>query len=123
MRNEDSKWWLGFGATTAALIATDHETSTALENSSGQVAWGNGLSQIGAAYTLIPITAGFYGIGVLTNNPQARESGILGAEALLGSLVVCPFLNQLLEGFDRTPPPENVANSSTAATHSVRSRD
>lgn len=95
MRKEDAKWWLGIGAATAALIATDHKTSNALENSSGQVAWGNGLSQIGAAYTLIPITAGFYGIGVWTNNAQARETGVLGGEALLDSLIVVSVLKPI----------------------------
>src|SRR5215471_9258141 len=50
MRKQDSKWWVGFGAVTAALIATDHKTSTALENSPGQVSWGNGLSNRGGIY-------------------------------------------------------------------------
>jgi membrane-associated phospholipid phosphatase len=95
MRKQDSKWWVGFGAVTAALIATDHKTSTALENSPAQVSWGNGLSQIGAAYTLIPITAGFYGVGVWANNAQARETGVLGAEALLDSLIVVSVLKPI----------------------------
>ena len=95
MRKVDSKWWIGFGAVTAALIATDHKTANALENSPGQVAWGNGISQIGAAYTLIPIIAGFYGIGVLANNAQARETGVLGGEALLDSLIVVSVLKPI----------------------------
>src|ERR1700682_3244665 len=37
MHKSAAKWWLGFGALTAALIATDHHTSTLLENSKGQV--------------------------------------------------------------------------------------
>src|ERR1700730_14272327 len=36
MHASDAKWWIGFGAITAALIATDHSTSTLLENSKGQ---------------------------------------------------------------------------------------
>lgn len=88
MHKKDSKWWLGFGAVTAALIATDHKSSRLLENSPGQVAWGNGVSRIGAAYTLIPIVAGFYGVGAAVNNAQAREVGVLGTEVLVDSLIV-----------------------------------
>jgi membrane-associated phospholipid phosphatase len=95
MRKQDAKWWLGFGAVTGALIATDHETSTALENSPGQVRWGDRVSNIGAAYTLIPITAGFYATGVLADNAQARETGVLGAEALLDSLIVQTVLKPI----------------------------
>jgi len=95
MHAADAKWWIGFGAATAALIATDHTTSTALENSKGQVTWGNNISKIGAAYTLIPLVAGFYGYGVLRDDPKAREVGVLGAEALLDSLIVVSVLKPI----------------------------
>ena len=35
MHAKDAKWWIGFGAATAALISTDHRTSNIFENSSG----------------------------------------------------------------------------------------
>ncbi len=35
MHAGDAPWWIGFGGATAALIATDHRTSTLLENSKG----------------------------------------------------------------------------------------
>jgi membrane-associated phospholipid phosphatase len=95
MHKSDAKWWLGFGAVTAALIATDRHTSTLLENSKGQVAWGNNLSTIGAAYTLIPVVAGFYTFGVLDENPKARETAVLGGEALLDSLIVVSILKPI----------------------------
>jgi membrane-associated phospholipid phosphatase len=95
MHAADAKWWIGFGAVTAALIATDHQTSTALENSKGQITWGNNVSKIGAAYTLLPIVAGFYGYGVLGEDPKAREVGVLGAEALLDSLIVQSVLKPI----------------------------
>jgi membrane-associated phospholipid phosphatase len=95
MHKSDAKWWLGFGALTAVLIATDHHTSTLLENSKGQVAWGNNLSNIGAAYTLIPVVAGFYTFGVLDENPKARETAVLGGEALLDSLIVVSVLKPI----------------------------
>jgi membrane-associated phospholipid phosphatase len=95
MHKSDAKWWLGFGAVTAALIATDHHTSTWLENSKGQVTWGNNLSNIGAAYTLIPVVAGFYTFGVLGENAKARETAVLGGEALLDSLIVVSILKPI----------------------------
>lgn len=95
MRATDAKYWIGFSAVTAALIATDHRTSTAFENSKGQLAWGNDLSKIGASYTLLPIVAGFYTYGVLRNDAKPREVGVLGAETLLDSLIVVQILKPL----------------------------
>jgi membrane-associated phospholipid phosphatase len=92
MHSKDAKWWLGFGAVTAALVATDHRTSNALENSRLQVRWGNRVSNLGASYTLIPVVAGFYGFGVLRDDAKPREVGVLGAEALLDSLIVVEIL-------------------------------
>lgn len=95
MKSTDARWWIGFGAVTAALIATDHRTSTIFENSRGQVVWGNNLSKIGTTYTLLPLVAGFYGFGVLRDDPKARETGVLGGEALLDSLIVVSVLKPI----------------------------
>jgi len=95
MDRSDALWWIGFGGVTAALIATDHQTSTLFENSNGQVTWGNNISKIGASYTLIPLTAGFYAFGVFANDPKARETGVLGAEALLDSVIVVEVLKPI----------------------------
>ena len=92
MNAADAKWWIGFGAVTAALIVTVHRTSTVFENSSGQVARGNYRSTIGTSYALLPLVAGFYGCGVLRDDPNAREAGVLGSEALLDSLIVVSVL-------------------------------
>lgn len=88
MNAQNAGWWIGFGGATAALIATDRHTSTLLENTKLQVTWGNNLSRIGASYTLIPLVAGFYGFGVFRDNAKAREVGVLGAEALMDSVIV-----------------------------------
>jgi membrane-associated phospholipid phosphatase len=95
MHASDAPWWIGFGGATAALIATDHRTSTLLENSKGQIAWGNNLSKIGTSYTLLPLVAGFYSFGVVGDNPKAREVGVLGAEALLDSFIVVSVLKPI----------------------------
>jgi len=95
MHKKNAKWWIGFGAVTAALVATDHHTSTVFEKSRGQVAWGNNISTIGASYTLIPLVAGFYGYGVLRNDAKSHEVGVLGTEALLDSLIVVEVLKPI----------------------------
>ena len=95
MHKGDAGWWIGFGAVTASLIATDHKSSKLLTNSKGQVTWGNNLSHIGTAYTLLPLLAGFYSFGVLSEDPKAREVGVLGAEAMIDSLVVYSVLKPI----------------------------
>jgi membrane-associated phospholipid phosphatase len=92
MHRGDAKWWLGFGAVTAALIATDHRTINTFENGRTQVKWANNISKIGAVYTLIPVAAGFYTFGVILDNPKARETGILGGEAMIDTVIVSQVL-------------------------------
>ena len=87
--------WLGFTAITVALVVTDRRTSKVFENSQGQVSWGNSVSNIGASYTLLPEVAGFYLYGVLGNNEKSRETGVLGGEALVDSLVVVEVLKTI----------------------------
>lgn len=95
MHKKDAKWWIGFGAVTAALIATDHRTINTFENSPGQVTWAGRISNIGASYTLGPLVAGFYGYGVLKRNGQAREVAVLGGESLIDSLIVMGVLKEI----------------------------
>lgn len=95
MHSKDAKWWIAFGAVTAALIATDHKTINTFRNSQGQITWGNNLSKIGASYTLLPLVAGFYTYGVLRDDPKPREVGVLGAEALIDSLIVVQILKPI----------------------------
>jgi len=95
MNGQDAGWWLGFGGLTAALVATDHRTSRVLENSRGQVSWANTVSDIGSAYTLAPLVAGLYGLGLITDDPKLRETGILGAEAMVNSLIVVEVLKPI----------------------------
>lgn len=95
MHSKDAKWWIGFGALTATLIATDRHTANIFENSPGQISWGKHVSRIGASYTLIPLVSGFYGYGVLRDDSKPREVGVLGAEALLDSLIVVQVLKPI----------------------------
>jgi membrane-associated phospholipid phosphatase len=95
MKKKDLGWWIGIPAITAALIVTDNKTIDTFENSKGQITWGNHISNIGASYTLIPLVAGFYGYGVWKDQPKAREVGVLGAQALLDSLIIVEVLKPI----------------------------
>ncbi len=92
IHKKDAKWWILFGGATAALIATDPRTSHLLSNSKEQVLWGNRLSDIGSTYSVVPVAGAFYLAGAFTGNEHARETGFLGGEALLDSLIMVEVL-------------------------------
>lgn len=81
----NAKYWAIFGAATIALIATDKNTAKDLPNSSSQVSVSNWASRFGSAYSLIPISAGFYFVGSGDHNDRLRETGLLAFEALIDS--------------------------------------
>jgi len=85
---KDIKWWLIFGGATGALIATDKYAARNMPNTSVQQHLGTDLSAIGAAYTLIPISAGFYFIGSAKGSEHFRETGMLCFETLIDTTVV-----------------------------------
>jgi membrane-associated phospholipid phosphatase len=88
MKGTDARWWLILGAATGALIATDHRTSQLLPNSADQIAYSRGVSRLGGIYTLIPIAGGLYLGGILAGQSKLRDTGFLGGEALVDSLIV-----------------------------------
>ena len=84
----DIKYWVIFGAATGALIATDKWTEKQLPNTNAQVRLGSYTSNLGAAYTLIPISAGFYFLGTAKGSEHFRETGLLSFEALIDTALV-----------------------------------
>lgn len=87
IRRRNAKWWIGSAAIAGALIATDRRTIRTFENSPAQIRWGNNISHLGAPYTVLPVMVGFYTYGAVFDNQKARETGILGGEALLDGLI------------------------------------
>lgn len=84
----DAKWWAIFGVATGALIATDKYTARNLPNSSAQVRFGNDTSNLGTAYTLIPVSAAMYLLGTATSNERFRETGLLSFETLIDTTLI-----------------------------------
>jgi membrane-associated phospholipid phosphatase len=100
----DVKYWVIFGAATAALVATDRWTVKQLPNSSSQVSVSTWGSRLGSAYSLIPITAGFYFIGSGTHDERFRETGLIGFETLIDASLVVEALKLVS---DRARPLES----------------
>jgi membrane-associated phospholipid phosphatase len=84
----DAKYWLIFGGATGALIATDKWTVKQLPNTNGQRRIGTYTSNIGAAYSLVPISAGFYFLGSAFKTEHLRETGLLGFETLIDTTII-----------------------------------
>jgi membrane-associated phospholipid phosphatase len=85
---EDAVPWILVAGGTAALIASDDWSARQLPNTVDQVSISHDVSQLGAGYTVLPITAGLYIGGAFAHNEKARETGILSGEAILDSLIV-----------------------------------
>jgi membrane-associated phospholipid phosphatase len=100
----DAKWWAIFGGLSGALIATDRWSVKQLPNSSIQVSVSTWGSRIGAAYTLVPLTAGFYFAGTAFHGDRFRETGLIGFEALIDANLVVESLKLVA---DRARPLES----------------
>jgi hypothetical protein len=95
LSGDDAKWLAPLGVATAALIATDQRsTKELIENGDNQTRLdiSHGISQVGAGYTTAGIAATFYLVGRIEHNGRARETGLLGAEALIDSGIVSGVL-------------------------------
>ncbi len=101
---QDAKWWAIFGVATGVLIATDKTTVKQFPNSSTQVSVSTWGSRFGSAYSLIPMSAGFYFIGTGEHNDKLRETGLLGFETLIDSTLVVEALKIVS---DRARPLQN----------------
>jgi hypothetical protein len=94
-RNDAISWGI-IGGAVGGLIATDHTTVNQLPNTVDQVSISKDVSQLGAEYTVLPVTAGLYIGGALFHNAKARETGILGGEAVLDSMIVVGVIKEVV---------------------------
>ncbi len=91
----DMKWLAPLGLSAAALIATDRYTAGELaeggEHSTRQRI-SKDISYGGSLYGTGAIAATFYLVGRAANDGRARETGLLGAEALIDSSIIVEVL-------------------------------
>lgn len=104
---KDIKWWAIFGTAAAALIATDRYTEKDLPNTKTQVTIGTDTSYLGAAYTVIPLTAGFYLVGTHFHNDRFREVGLLSFETMVDTFLLQTAIKTIA---DRARPDEGNGN-------------
>src|SRR5262249_35318670 len=92
------KWDLGVAAVTAGLIVTEPDTSEQFSDISPQSS--RTVSDVGLYGTMGTVGA-FYLSGVFTDNAHAKETGFLGAEALVNAEIT---YNVLKLATDRERP-------------------
>jgi membrane-associated phospholipid phosphatase len=114
---KDAHWWLIFGGATGALIATDKYVSKNAPSAPWIGHLGDDVSYLGEAYTLLPITAGFYFAGTKYHRDHFREAGLLSFEALADVTIVELALKSL---FDRERPKEGHGDGEFEASTSPR---
>jgi membrane-associated phospholipid phosphatase len=104
----DAKWMVPSGMGLMALVTTDRNTGDFIARFDRPVKASRAISQAGAVYSLGAAAASFYLMGRAKNNDQARETGVLAAEALINSVIV---ENALKTAFQRVRPLTGVERS------------
>jgi len=99
IRLEDAQWLLPLGAFSAGLIASDTSIEKRLPTSPTLIQRSQSFSNYGVA-SMIGAAGSFYLWGHVTHNDHARETGVLGGEALANVLIDTSLL-QLATGRQR----------------------
>lgn len=88
LKSSDLKWLVPLAAATGASVATDYHAmdSVVTHNASFNQLNVNASNVIVGGLLAAPV--GIYGLGYLKGDEHARETGILGGEAILDGLVV-----------------------------------
>jgi membrane-associated phospholipid phosphatase len=88
LRATDMRWFVPLAGGTAAFIATDKDTGYWIATYPELVDPSVAISYAGSGGTLTAAAATFYLIGRAAHNDRARETGLLGGEALIDSILV-----------------------------------
>ncbi|MEP6568639.1 MAG: phosphatase PAP2 family protein [Acidobacteriota bacterium] len=95
LHNADAKWLAPLGLSTVSLIATDRRTSNALVehgDNLDRLKISRDISWFGSTYATMGTAGIFYLVGRATHKDRLRETGLLGAEALIDSGMVVTTL-------------------------------
>ncbi|MDT7541256.1 MAG: hypothetical protein QOE33_1160 [Acidobacteriota bacterium] len=96
LSHSDARWLLPLGLSSAALFATDRRTAGAIDNDD-HLSLSHHVSFIGSAYGAGGIAATFYVVGRASHNARARETGLLGGEALIDAGLVSFALKNITQ--------------------------
>jgi membrane-associated phospholipid phosphatase len=97
LHQRDARWLAPIGVGTLALIATDRRTGDEIGESTGQLKASRFISRAGSSYFTGGVAATFYLFGRAKHDTRARETGVLGAEALLDSAIVVTALKEVTQ--------------------------
>src|SRR5256714_948934 len=97
LQRRDARWLAPIGFGTAALIATDRRTGDEIAESRSQLHISRVISYAGSTYGVAAVTGAFYFAGRATHNERARETGILGAEALIDSGILVTAIKEIAQ--------------------------
>ena len=89
---DDAKWLVPLGISTGALLATDIHTARSLDYDPDRLNPSRYISYLGSSYGAAAIAGTFYLVGRTSGNARARETGLLGGEALIDSAIVVTAL-------------------------------
>jgi membrane-associated phospholipid phosphatase len=95
LHDADARWLAPLGLSTVALIATDRRTSSELVehgDNLDRLKISRDISWFGSTYATMGTAGIFYLAGRATHNARMRETGLLGAEALIDSGIVVTAL-------------------------------
>jgi len=108
LHSADARWAAPLAFGTAALIVSDQQTGDEIAEANGQLKASRIVSYAGSAYGVGAVTAGFYLFGRAKHDDRARETGILGAEALVDSAILVTAVKSITQ---RTRPDGGRARS------------
>jgi membrane-associated phospholipid phosphatase len=97
LHSADAKWMAPSGIGLMALFTTDRITGDQIASFDRQVKVSKILSYPGSTYGAGAVAATFYFVGRKKNDPRARETGILSAQALIDSLIVADALKGITQ--------------------------
>jgi hypothetical protein len=108
LHEREARWLVPLGLGTATLIATDQQTGDEIAESDKPLNASRIVSYAGSAYGVGAVTAAFYIFGRAKHNYRARETAVLGAEALIDSAIVVTSIKTITQ---RTRPTGGVSRS------------
>ncbi len=88
IRVKDLDWLVPLGAVTGLAIATDRDAMVHMAPHDAKLNQRSVDASNALTGGMIAIPVGLFGWGTMKNSPHARETGLLGAEAMVDGLVV-----------------------------------
>ena len=97
LHGRDARWLAPLGLAAAGLIATDQRTGDEIAESRKQLNASRIVSYAGSGYGVGGVALTFYLFGRAKHDDRARETGLLGAEALVDSAIVVTALKEITQ--------------------------